>query len=659
MCRLLIVVIGVAAVATVACSNAPEPAASVDRAAFNLAAQRADLPLLWVADDDADGTPQPGEIAGLMFFDTSPDWVADGAFTPAFEAAQAAVVEEIRNPGGGRATDPAEAERRRLVRHELDQARPTLVRADLDDLSSAERGLLVHLLAAGAAIDRLYARQRGITGLAAEIPADDPASRRMFQRNWGPQCVAPETQDDPACNAIPGGPTPVVDVYPATLQNSSDFCEQLQSRPDAAALVSPFTVVRDTAEGLVAVPYSIAYGTAMAEVAQELRSAAAALPAGDETALRTYLEAAASAFETDDWFDADQAWAAMSVRNSRWYVRFAPDEVYWEPCALKAGFHATVARTDPGSLEWQSRLDPLRDAMEQRIAELSGPPYRARQVDFKLPDFIQVVANFGDDRAPIGGTAGQSLPNWGPVANEGRGRTMAVTNLGTDPDSRAIRRAQLASLVDGETLAALSDRAPVDRYELLETILHEASHNLGPSHEYEVDGRDDTAVFGGSLASTMEELKAQTFGQWLVGFIRQHDLIDDAAARETYGATTAWMFRHIARGMVTGDGNPRPYSQLAAIQLGFMLDDGAIRFDPAATAGNGDDRGAFHVDFARLPAAWEALAREVGRIKAQGDAAAAEALRSRYVEGDVVPFELIRQRVNRYPDQTFVYQVVR
>ena len=637
-----------------ACQTAPEPAAPIDRAAFNLAAQRADQPILWVADDNGDGRPQPGEIAGLLFFDTSPRWVEDGRFTPEFDAALAAIVEELREPGGEPPADGQEAERRRLVRLELDQGRPSLLRADLGDLSDAEREFLGHLMAAGALIDRLHARQFGIDRLAPKVPADDPASRRMFRRNWGAGCVAPQTQNDPACTAIPGAPQPAFGVYPETIQPTPEFCATLQGMRDAAALVGPFTAVRESGEGLVAIPYPEAFPE-MAEVAERLRDAARALPSGEEQPLRDYLEAAAVAFETNDWPAADEAWAAMNVRNSRWYLRIAPDEVYWEPCALKAGFHATVARTDSGSLAWQDRLDPLREEMERQLAEMSGPPYRARAVAFKLPDFIRIVANFGDDRAPVGGTAGQSLPNWGAVAGEGRGRTMAVTNMGTDPDSRAVRRAQLASLIDEASLGRLGADAPIDEYELLQTILHEAAHNLGPAHEYEVDGRDDSAIFGGSLASTMEELKAQTFGQWLVGFIEERGVIDESAARETHAATVAWTFRHIARGMVTGGGNPRPYSQLAAIQLGYLLDDGAIRFDPEAPAGNGEDRGAFHVDFARLPAAWEALAREVGQIKAQGDAERAESLRVRYVEGDTVPFELIRERINRFPDMTFVY----
>ena len=57
-----------------------------------------------------------------------------------------------------------------------------------------------------------------------------------------------------------------------------------------------------------------------------------------------------------------------------------------------------------------------------------------------LPDFIDIVINAGDDRNPLGATIGESLPNWGPVANEGRGRTVAMVNLYLDPDSIAARR---------------------------------------------------------------------------------------------------------------------------------------------------------------------------------------------------------------------------
>src|SRR6185369_9041282 len=103
-------------------------------------------------------------------------------------------------------------------------------------------------------------------------------------------------------------------------------------------------------------------------------------------------------------------------------------------------------------------------------------------------------------------TIGQSLPNWGPVADRG-GRTVAMTNLYTDADSRDTLKRQMSSLFCATTDArATTDPRPAT----MSTVLHEAAHNLGPSHDYMVGGRKDSVVFGGPLASTLEELKAQT-----------------------------------------------------------------------------------------------------------------------------------------------------
>src|SRR5262249_7520671 len=145
--------------------------------------------------------------------------------------------------------------------------------------------------------------------------------------------------------------------------------------------------------------------------------------------------------------------------------------------------------------------------------------------------FIDIVFNAGDDRTPLGATIGQSLPNWGPVANEGRGRTVAMVNLYTDPDSREARRAQAASLLDEASMKLYSGESDPG---LLVTILHEATHNLGPAHEYKVNGKTDGEVFGGPVASVLEELKAQTGGVFLIEFLRAKGLISDDLARHAY-----------------------------------------------------------------------------------------------------------------------------
>jgi hypothetical protein len=393
----------------------------------------------------------------------------------------------------------------------------------------------------------------------------------------------------------------------------------------------------------------------MGAIAQELTAAADGIKDPAEAALVTYLRAAATSFTTNEWDPANEAWAKMNVDNSKWYVRIAPDEVYWEPCAQKAGLHLTFARINQQSKEWQGKLVPVQQEMEELVAKAAGRPYKARKVTFHLPDFIDIVINAGDDRDALGATIGQSLPNWGPVANEGRGRTVAMTNLYQDPDSMAARRAQAESMLDAASMKAY---AGTPEPSLLNTILHEAMHNLGPAHEYKVRGKVAGAVFGGPIASMMEELKAQTGGLALIEFLRAKQLITDEQAAQTYADGLVWAMGHISQGMYTGSGERKAYSNLAAIQLGFLLDKGALTWDAKAAAANGKDTGALTIHADKLVPAIDEMMKLVAGIKARGDKKAAEELIAKYVDSSaVVPHEVIRERFLRFPKASFVYSV--
>ncbi len=630
---------------------------ALSRDDFNRLAARLNLPLFWRADSDEDGVVDPDEVVALLFHPTRGQWVADGWFTPAFlEAFDRMGALAVETDPHAALADP-ERTRRRLVDQELDQGYPTLVYNDLSSLGPEESLFLSHMLAAGALIDELYAVQRGSAALAAQLPADDPASTSLFRRNHGVTCIQPATQGEPLCSPIPGSPFQPVDSYPAVLQVAPGFCAELVDHEDADLLLAPFTVVRELDGELRPQPITEAYAGPMAAVAQELRAAADALePLETEEALRTYLRAAADSFESNDWEPADEAWSRMNADNSAWYVRVAPDEVYWDPCAQKAGFHMTLARINPDSLRWQQRLVPVQQQMEDELAALIGSPYAAREVTYHLPDFIDIITNHGDDRDAWGATLGQSLPNWGPVANEGRGRTVAMTNLYTDPDSLRVHRDQAEALLDAAAMAMATDDPEAD---LIGTILHEAAHNLGPSHEYQVDGETDDQVFGGPLATTMEELKAQTAALWYVDFLLREGLITPEFARQSYTASVLWCFNHISRGMYTDSGRPKPYAHVSAIHVGMLLDEGALRWDPEAAAANGRDQGAFSIDHDKLPAVIDGMMRQVGAIKATGDRAAAEALVTRYVDGDLVPQAVISERVRRHPKATFIYALDR
>ena len=631
------------------------PFSSIPRMDFNRRAAELYLPLFWREDANNNGALEPNELAfltGIDDTDTS-GWIDEsGRFSQAFRTAYGRMTKPDPEP-----TDAAEQTRQRLIKEELAQGRPTLVATDLTQGSEADKNFMSRMLAVAELIERIYARQKGVFGMGADIPESDAASRMVFHRNQSPYCEAPKTENQDACSALAKKPPRTVGLYPAEIQSDEKFCAALEKEPNAKDLMGHFSVVvaTDRPGTYVAVPYTEAYAQEMGAIARELEAAAKGL-GDDEAALKKYLLAAAGSFRSNDWEPANEAWVAMNAQNSKWYVRVGPDEVYYDPCAWKAGFALQVARINPDSLEWQKKLDPLKADMEKTLGAMAGAPYKAREVNFKIPDFIDVVVNAGDQRSAHGATIGQSLPNWGPVAEKG-GRTVAMTNLYTDADSQTAQ-AELMSSVFCKNTNALATTTP--RETLISSVLHEAAHNLGPSHEYKVKGKEDDALFGGPLASTLEELKAQSSALYLTNWLASKGIFTDEEVRRIQLRNIAWAFGHISRGMYAADGTPRNYSQLAAIQLGSLMQAGAISWHADQPAANGKDQGCIEINFDALPKAIEELETTVLQIKASGNKKRAEELKAQLVDADdefAKTKAAITERWLRAPKASFVYSV--
>jgi hypothetical protein len=605
---------------------------ALERHDFNRLAALEAVPLFWAQ--------EPLEPANLL--ELEPDalkpYVQAAAFAPAFDALYARLVD-----------------RRRLeaVTRELGAGWLTAVVTDLRSAPEADKQLVRHIQRASARIEELYARQTGAAAVGVR-PKDSP-SQELFRRNQGYWCEGPQTAKDPFCNGLLSFPRQQSDAYPRGVVQDEAWCEKLRSASDAKALMNPFAVVREKRGALVAVPYTDVYGEGMRAVAAELRQAAAVLDA-KEAAFKAYLEAAARGFETNDWNAADEAWVAMDSRNSAWYLRIAPDEVYFDPCNVKAGFHVSFARINPSLLAWQDRLTPLRQEMEQVLAAHIGAPYQAREVSFALPDFIDIVLNAGDARSAFGATVGQSLPNWGPVSERGDGRTVVMTNLYSGPDSRAVYRQKAALMLAPATLAMLHD----DEGEYLDILLHEAAHNFGPSSDHPIDGKSPPEVFGGLTASILEELKAQTAALWYTSWLQKKGLIDDALARSTHTGSMLWCFGQMSRGLHGSDGKASVYPTLAAIQVGFLVDRGALVYEPELAPDGSPDKGRFTLVYDKFVPAVDELMRLVGRLKATGDRAGAEALIARHTQGEGlqrIQLSVVTERLLRFPKESFVYAV--
>ncbi len=644
----------------VACTqeSAPEvtPAAPafdrVERAAFNRNAMELMLPLFWFEDSKSPGILDADELAIVWGIDDSKrgEWINGSGLTVRFGVAYERIVT--------RAAAPAPVDTRlAALEKELDQGRFTLAATDVSAIPPGEKKAIEHILAAARIVDQLFTMQVGGTELRGQIPADDSVSRLAFYLNHGPWCSAPQTESDTNCNAVASRPKRRSGLYPMGLQEDADFCEKLSARDDAKALFDQFSVVVEGADGkLEAVPYSVVYADPMKKAAVELRAAAAAL-GDDEAAFQAYLLAAARAFEDNDWFAADEAWAAMTATNSKYYLRIGPDETYFEPCSRKAGFHVSFARINPDSIAWQQKLDPVKNEMEKVLAKMAGAPYEARKVTFQLPDFIDIIVNAGDSRSPRGGTAGQSLPNWGPVAADNRGRTVVMTNLFHDPDSNETTRKQVASMFCAESVGLYKQNHEAG---VFSTVLHEAAHNLGPAHEYAVKGKTDDEIFGGPHASLLEELKAQTAAFYFALWLEKKGLVTTEMATQANVSDIVWGMSHVSRGLFDADGKPKPYAQLAGLQLAQMMKHGVLTWHADKTAANGSDRGCAALDLAGMEKAMDELLQRVAGIKASGDKKGADTLIAE-VSDEKAPwqplFAAATERWRRYPRASLLYSV--
>lgn len=620
---------------------AAERGPMIGRADFNRLAAAANVPLYWLTDDVNPGEVDPSELVALGVDGGLSKWVEGGQFTIDFLTVY---------------MNLSEARRQEAVAKELNQGRPTLVSSDLTQLSADEKQLVRHILAAAKLTDELHRIQKGAAPFEKNLASMLPADQALFMRNNGPWCEAPATANDPFCNAVAAFPDQVAATYPADEKHDAAFCQKLNAQKNASKLVDPFTVVRHGKKGgYDAVSLVDAYGDKMSAVSAELNAAALVAKKIGEKAFANYLSAAAKSFKTNDWGPADMAWADMNALNSKYYLRIAADEVYWDICQQKAGFHTGFALIDKSSLELQNQLNPLRQKMEKAFSEVA-PAYKARTVKFQMPDFIQIIMNAGDARKGIGATIGQSLPNWGKVVEQGRGRTVVMTNLYQDPDSLAIARAKATELLAPDTMAWYTDE---QRIALIDIILHEATHNLGPYSDYKIGGKRPGQIFGGPLATVMEELKAQIGSWFYVPMLVEAGVMTQDQARQMYTHSIVWSFGHLSQGLWESNGNPKPYSQLSAIIVGRLVEGGALEW-VSVDAADGSQKGLFNLNFDKIPEVIKVLTKDIVTAKATGNVEAAKAIVDPYVSGAkkaLVHIEDIKARLSGYPRSSMVYEV--
>jgi hypothetical protein len=146
--------------------------------------------------------------------------------------------------------------------------------------------------------------------------------------------------------------------------------------------------------------------------------------------------------------------------------------------------------------------------------------------------------------------------------------------------------------------------------------MHEISHGLGPAFARTASGRRDVREAIGPTYSALEEAKADIVGLYGLKWLVDRGDLPKEKLNGYYASEVAGIFRTVRFGVAEAHGRAE------IMEFNFYSERGAISRDPAS--------GRYAIDFARMPDAVAALAKELLEQEATGDRARVEAWFAKY-----------------------------
>lgn len=594
--------------------------------------------LVW-EDANKDGVPNPGELKGKALSTYVATTEGGAKFTPKFNSLFANVTEQFRRES---VTKELTYTYRKTITTDLVAALKGMPQSL--NITDAEIALYqratAKLLEVAPLMQAAFEEQAGFTPemKTAPMTAND---KELVSRYGHPWCIS-DTHD--TCSALPN-----FAAHESGVLASGIDCKELGDKLTGPS--GPFSAVTKVDGKLVTTPYSVRFAKyQVPSQAKLLETAAIFDQIPREKVMAKYLRELAAAFGNPAPFPfekSDAAWMEHQTSDSIFFARIGPDENgalgAGDPCGAKAVFHFSIGLKYSASAELSDQYKPYLQKWENRIAELVGDPklYKAQQVNVRMPDLINIIYQNGDDTGGPNGTAvGQTLPNWcGPdgEASPCARRIMIYTSKSDAAYSRDLMEKYVLPLFT----PSLRGEFRTGKTGYKGTVVHELTHNLGPQSgkTNPVTGKDYQAALG-VWKGAFEEMKAQMgslyFPSMLItekraeakaGKLSQADLaMAEQDYRQEMISDLAWALRHISRAThsLKFEGKS-PYSRLAAVQVGYLAEQGAMNFDPKTKTWN--------VDFQKLPAATESLMKIVATQYAKGDFNETDAFMKHYLEG--------------------------
>ncbi len=470
-------------------------------------------------------------------------------------------------------------------------------------LTAREQQLVRKLVEACGYLESIYWRQSDAGGLTLYQSLGSSRNRRDIELRTYLRINASRfdliDQDLPFVGTEPAPPGR--GFYPANLTHDQVERYVKQHPEQKAAIYNQFTIVRWDQGKLEAVPYHIAY-LAFLEPAAEALPAAAKL--SDDAAFAKFLELRADALLSDDYFPSDLAW--LELKNPKFDIVFAPYETYLDGLlGVKGSYGAAVMvrnERESKKLElFQKYVPQIQDALPL------APEDRPSKQGLETPMEVMDTPFRAGDLAHGYQAVADNLPN-DPRVHEQKGSKKlffknfmdARVNFIILPVARKLMEPKQAAKVSGEGY-------------LLDTIMHEISHGLGPAF-----ARTSSSTSAGKVSireaigpgfSSLEEAKADVTGMFALKWLVDHDALPNDKLQEYYASYVGDLFR------AGRFGTAEAHGQAEMMEFNYLSERGAIRRNA---------NGRYSIGYEKIPGAIADLAKELLEIEATGDRARAE-----------------------------------
>jgi hypothetical protein len=475
----------------------------------------------------------------------------------------------------------------------------------VEGLSQKEIQAVDHLVEATRYLDNVYWRQSDPEGLRLYKTSTDSTLRSLLMIYGCRFDLLDENRPFTGSEPMPLGRA----LYPKGLTRAQ-IEDYVRKHPeDKAAIYDPYTVVEWRGNRLVGVPYHQKYRDLLERAARELRAAAGLSPDG---AFAAFLRLRAGALLSDNYYLSDLAW--LDLKDPGIDLIFAPYETYLDDLlGVKTSYGAAVLiRNEAESRRlavFQKYVPEMQDALP--VSPEDRPSKRGHLTPMEV---MNAPYRGGDLRHGYQAVA-DNLPNDPRIHQEKGSKKIFFSNF---MDARV--RYVILPVAKLLLVPAQAARVSADGY-MAGTLLHEISHGLGPAFARGGNKRVDIREAIGPAYSGLEEAKADVVGMFGLKWLVDHGAIPSGRLEEDYASYVAGIFRTLRFGAGEAHGRAE------MMEFNYLLEHHALL--PKGER--------YEIDYARMPLALAALAKELLEMEATGDRGRAERWMTRY---DVMPAPL-------------------